>query len=351
MTNDKTSNNWAFTSKNRTGIAPDQSFGRRIQYADPQGAGLPQGYYGILRENKFNIPNGVYVPSLPMRRVINTNMISTNGWRILLDPAESGPSYVKNLATGTKVSVENPGFPALPMVEMPWGVDTFVDSYTALAQLQGVQREVKKTLGKKRKIPKAHHEKLLEHRRRGHLFAFDSERFSGLQCPECLLAKGRKRTPRKTRPAWHKKKWALAQLDSDFCGPFPVVSIRGYRYLLVFIDPFSKMPYVFPIRHKSEVVTKSQELIRDLRAKHAATLTDPVVGVIRSDNEPVYRSAEYTGALRALNVQDFHSAPYNPNMNGVAERFIGTLCSGIRAMLVFCDKTLWYYTTKYFITI
>ena len=45
----------------------------------------------------------------------------------------------------------------------------------------------------------------------------------------------------------------LGLIHSDISGPMPITSMNGSRYLLTFIDDFSRYTWVFFIKKKSEV--------------------------------------------------------------------------------------------------
>ena len=49
-------------------------------------------------------------------------------------------------------------------------------------------------------------------------------------------------------------------LHSDIYGPIPITSMNGYRYVLTFIDDFSRYTWVFFIKKKYEVLEKFIEL-------------------------------------------------------------------------------------------
>ena len=52
----------------------------------------------------------------------------------------------------------------------------------------------------------------------------------------------------------------LGLIHSDISGPMPVTSMNGSRYLLTFIDDFSRYTWVFFLKKKSEVCEKISEL-------------------------------------------------------------------------------------------
>ena len=49
----------------------------------------------------------------------------------------------------------------------------------------------------------------------------------------------------------------LGLIYSDISGPMPITSMNGSRYLLTFIDYFSRYTWVFFIKKKSEVCENS----------------------------------------------------------------------------------------------
>ena len=52
----------------------------------------------------------------------------------------------------------------------------------------------------------------------------------------------------------------MGLIHSDISGPMPVTSMNASRYLLTFIDDFSRYTWVFFLKKKSEVCEKFSEL-------------------------------------------------------------------------------------------
>ena len=52
----------------------------------------------------------------------------------------------------------------------------------------------------------------------------------------------------------------LGMIHSDISGPMPITSMNGSRYILTFIDDFSRYTWVFFIKKKSEVCEKFIDL-------------------------------------------------------------------------------------------
>jgi len=57
----------------------------------------------------------------------------------------------------------------------------------------------------------------------------------------------------------HKTKGLLDLIHTDVEGPSPVVSIRGGRYDIAFIDDFSTKVWVYFLKQKSKVFQKFKE--------------------------------------------------------------------------------------------
>ena len=77
----------------------------------------------------------------------------------------------------------------------------------------------------------------------------------------------------------------LGMIHSDISGPMPITSINGSRYVLNFIDDFSRYTWVFFIKNKSEVLetfTELKALIENASGKK--------IKILRSDNGGEYIS-------------------------------------------------------------
>ena len=77
----------------------------------------------------------------------------------------------------------------------------------------------------------------------------------------------------------------LGLIHSDISGPIPITSMNGSRYLLTFIDDFSRYTWVFFLKKKSEVC----ETFPELKAliENASRLK---IKILRSDNGGEYVS-------------------------------------------------------------
>ena len=107
----------------------------------------------------------------------------------------------------------------------------------------------------------------------------------------------------------------LGLIHSDICGPIPITSMNGSRYLLTFIDDFSRYTWVFFLKKKFEVCEKFTEL--KALIENASGLK---IKILRYDNYGEYVSNEFLYICSQSGIQVQHSIPYTPQQNGVAER-------------------------------
>ena len=91
----------------------------------------------------------------------------------------------------------------------------------------------------------------------------------------------------------HKFDWGKANratcifglIHSSINGPMPITSMNGSRYLITFIDDFSRYTWVFFLKKKSEVCEKFSEL--KALIENASGLK---IKILRSDNGGEYFS-------------------------------------------------------------
>lgn len=134
-------------------------------------------------------------------------------------------------------------------------------------------------------------------------------------CIGCLQRKSSK--PRhgflKSVPATRK----LQQLSMDFCGPYKT-SVRGYKYVLVMIDNFTKWVELVPCinNNASTVVNAFYERILTRYGKVQQLLTD---------NGSHFRNYMLEALCQLFGCYKAYSTPYYPEGDGQAERFMRNL--------------------------
>lgn len=115
------------------------------------------------------------------------------------------------------------------------------------------------------------------------------------QCDVCLKAK-------QTRLPFPKSSGTsrnvLDLVHTDVCGPMQTISPSGKRYMLTFIDDFSRYTVVYLLREKSEVEERIREYLAMVTNKFS---TKPKV--IRSGRGGEYMGFRVTSFLKSQGVQ------------------------------------------------
>ena len=154
-------------------------------------------------------------------------------------------------------------------------------------------------------------------------------------CKPCILAKHHQAPfPTSKRESTE----PLELLHMDLCGPMPVPSLGGSKYVATFLDDFSKLSIVRIITYKSETTTTVREVLHLLENQAKRR-----VQAIRTDNGREYVNTELTQYLKSRGILHQTTVPYTPEQNGTAERLNRTLMERARAMLSDAElpKELW----------
>ncbi|KAJ0546766.1 putative RNA-directed DNA polymerase [Helianthus annuus] len=107
----------------------------------------------------------------------------------------------------------------------------------------------------------------------------------------------------------------LALVHSDVFGPSKHTSIKGMRYMVSFIDDYSRYCWVYFMKTKAEVFEKFK-----LFEAEAERETGHKVGCLRSDNGGEYLSYEFDNYLKQRRIRRQLTCPNTPQQNGVSER-------------------------------
>jgi hypothetical protein len=84
----------------------------------------------------------------------------------------------------------------------------------------------------------------------------------------------------------------LEIIYTDICGPFPTLSLNGYKSFITFIEDYSRYAYVYLISEKSETLDKFKIFNAEVENQHNLKIK-----VVRSDRED-----EYYGTHVTLNI-------------------------------------------------
>lgn len=101
-------------------------------------------------------------------------------------------------------------------------------------------------------------------------------------------------------------------VHSDVVGPLPR-SKSGSRYMVSFVDEYSRWTTIFVIQKKTFVTSCFREFMRSFEREHNTTIK-----CVHSDNGGEYDALARFAKRRGIRIQ--RSAPYTPQSNGIAER-------------------------------
>lgn len=141
-------------------------------------------------------------------------------------------------------------------------------------------------------------------------------------CPLCIQKKKTKESHGIPANLPSEGLWECVYMDC--LGPYPTTN-DGNRFILAAIDSFSRNVEVRAVES-----TTSQEVIRflmeDIIARHGIPRT------IITDNGTNFISAAIKEVYQNLGIENKQTTPYNPEGNGIIERFNRTLGTAMRVM-------------------
>lgn len=120
----------------------------------------------------------------------------------------------------------------------------------------------------------------------------------------------------------------LDLVHTDICGPMETTSIGGARYFLLFVDDYSRITFVYFLKHKNEAL----KYFKIFKAQ-VENQTKRTIKVIRSDNGLEYCNKEFEDHLNSAGIIHQKSNPYTPEQNGLCERFNRTIVEKARCLL------------------
>ncbi|XP_033740319.1 uncharacterized protein K02A2.6-like [Pecten maximus] len=134
-------------------------------------------------------------------------------------------------------------------------------------------------------------------------------------CTGCQSVKGAPHVAPLHPWNWPTKPWH--RIHIDFAGPF-----LDAMYLII-VDAYSKWPEVVKMR-----TTKSEKTIDILRTVFSC---NGIPTEIVSDNGPQFTFETFKNFVKANGIRHITSAPYHPRTNGLAERFVQSFKSAMKA--------------------
>jgi hypothetical protein len=113
----------------------------------------------------------------------------------------------------------------------------------------------------------------------------------------------------------HRSNSPLELVHSDVFGPIKQSSMSGMKYMVTFIDDFSRFVWLYFMKEKTEVFSKFK--IFEIEAE---TITKSKVGCLRSDNGGEYIATDFDDYLKQKRIRRQFTCPNTPQQNGVSER-------------------------------
>ncbi|SDA05397.1 BZ3501_MvSof-1269-A2-R1_Chr12-1g03381 [Microbotryum saponariae] len=170
----------------------------------------------------------------------------------------------------------------------------------------------------------------------------NNEEVEKFVCNACLSAKGHC-LPLPDSDSHSSERLGL--VHSDVLS-FPERSLTGKRYLVTFLDDYSRKLWAYAIGHKSEVFGIFKTWLAEVELETGATLK-----VLRTDNGGEYCSRAFTEFCKARGTRRQYSIPRTPQQNGRAERVNRSIVEGVLALLVdaHLPKTFWEEAAAYFV--
>ena len=138
-------------------------------------------------------------------------------------------------------------------------------------------------------------------------------KFTSDVCQGCILGKHPEKKFDKGKA--QRASSPLGMIHSDIMGPFMQPSISKVRYVLTFIDDFSRFTWVFFLKLKSEVF----ECLIEFKAL-AENESGCKIKILHTDNGGEYVNKYVQQLCIDAGIQLQHTVPYTPQQNGVAER-------------------------------
>lgn len=130
----------------------------------------------------------------------------------------------------------------------------------------------------------------------------------------------------------------LEVIHADLCGPMEVNSIGGSRYYLILEDDFSRMTFVYFLKHKNQAFGYFKEF-----KIMAENQTNIKIKAFRTDNGGEFCSSTFEKFLTENGIIHQKTNPYTPQQNGMSERMNRTLVEKARCLLFDAglDKSFW----------
>lgn len=145
-------------------------------------------------------------------------------------------------------------------------------------------------------------------------------------CTDCMVGKQhRDAIPKKS--LWRASQ-RLQLVHADICGPITPVSNSKKRYLISFIDDYSRKVWIYFLAEKCEAFSTFKSY-KNLVEKE----TRAFIRCLRTDRGGEFTSSEFNSFCKANGISRQLTTAYTPQQNGVAKRKNKTIMNMVRSML------------------
>lgn len=144
-------------------------------------------------------------------------------------------------------------------------------------------------------------------------------------CEACAYGK-QARLPFKKSDRQSKR--VLELIHSDVIGPMETQSIGKCKYILTFVDDFSRKVFLYFLKAKSEVF----DTFKIFKA-FVENQTERKIQICRTDNGSEYKSKAFNDFCKKNGIQQQFTTAYTPQQNGVAERMNRSIVEKAKCLL------------------
>ena len=145
-----------------------------------------------------------------------------------------------------------------------------------------------------------------------------------LKCPLCIQSKIRNKPYPKGK---NKSQHIFELIHMNLVGPLPDF-IHGNKYFFTILDDFSRYGWIIFLKGKNDTYPAFYNWFRNVKNKHNTRIK-----CIRSDNRTDFVNTKFKEFCSQYGIQHQLTITYNPQQNGKAERFNGTLINAAKTLL------------------